>query len=271
MTRNAPTFNSKKDWAVYLLGEHKLIVAATIVAVGIVVAFGGFDVTVPTWVLAVVVAYLLIGIPAYVLGYGTGRRYDPNSYEKFWHTNAATDERELYFVESEYLQENKRVEGAPPRRVNDGQDFEVREFEHLDNIDEVRVEGARYEGTMDSKLATSRSYAEDIHDYLEDAYARYSDVRNRISQMGIDVKKDTVNTLTESLERGVHPGDNSIADAWERAESDVDDMVDEEIPGLTHDHLEQDLNRWEKTNTGTDTPGESPAEDGAGGQNGGEL
>ncbi|WP_135533247.1 hypothetical protein [Halostella pelagica] len=271
MTRHAPTFDSKRDYVVYLIGEHKLIVAATIVSTGIIVAFGGFDVTVPAWALAVVTAELLLGIPAYILGYGSGRRIDPNDYVEVYQTNAATDERGLYFIEREHWKENKRVEGPPPRRVNDEQDFEVREFEEMDDIGEIRVEGARFEGTMDGKLATSQAYAEDIHDYLEDAYARYSDVRRRVSQMGMDVKKDTVNTLTEALERGVHPEDDSVADAWERAESDVDSMVDEEIPGLTHEHVEEDLNRWEKTATGTETPGENGAEAGSDGLDGGEL
>lgn len=239
----APTFNSKRDRVTYLIGEYKLIIASAILAGGILVAWSDGSIEVPGWVGGVAAAYLLFGPISYIGGRKIIKWVRRRHWIDVFHINAATDEREKWLVPPSVWEE-KTVDGPPPRRVNDQQDFEVREFEWMGDVEQLHVEGSRFEETMDSKMVTSRSYAQDVHDFLEDSHATLKDIRDRWSRMAIDVKGAVVNQISEAHERGINPDNDAAREIWEEAESDIDEDIDTEIPGITHDHVERDMQQW---------------------------
>ncbi|WIV66563.1 hypothetical protein [Natrialbaceae archaeon AArc-T1-2] len=261
MTGTQPTFESKRDYAVYLLGEHKLIVAGALIAAAILIAYRGIDVSIPPWAAAFSVAYILFGIPAYLAGSNTGRRFDVQEWERVFHINGATDERELYFVEKEYWQENKEVTGPPPRRVNDEQDFEARKVEYMDDVDKIRVQGSRFDETKDGDMVSSRTLVKEIHETLEDSHAKLKDIRDKWSRMSIDMKEATINQIAEGFERGVNPGSGKVQAIWKEAEQDLDEQIDEEIPGITHDHVAEDDEVWDAYVENPESPESNPGEE----------
>lgn len=267
-TDPAPTFSNWKDRAAYAIAEYKIVIASVILAASILIGLDRIDLTVPGWVAAALTAYMLLGPPAYVAGRRIVRWVRERMWVEVFHINAVEDVREKYLVPPKVWEE-KRVDGPAPWPVNGGSAWEVREYEWMDDIGELRVRGTYFAACKDSELVTARTQLKDVHGYLEESHMAHIQLRSRVSRMALDVQKSTVNSIMEGIERGVSMVKTAVKSAWEDAQDDIDGEIDEELPDIDPSKIQED-DAWMNEYYDDDLQGSEAVEKVSNGQNRGD-
>ncbi|AGN02816.1 hypothetical protein L593_14385 [Salinarchaeum sp. Harcht-Bsk1] len=240
MSDLSPTFGSWRDRLTYLVAEAQLLVAGLLISLGIMVLWFQPKLPgVPGWVYGAIAATLLIG----PILFGFFMSFIGWLRTRHWvtvhHINGVTDTREKYKVSPEVWAE-KTVEGPSPYRVNDGDAFEVREFDYYDDQDELIVTGAYFSKLADSKLITVQAMLEDIHGQLIETAIAYNKLRGRISRMGVEIERDVVNFQAEADERGLMGRKTAVKERFEAAEEEAQEWDTDEIKDLGDYELDYD-------------------------------
>ncbi len=246
-------FGNWKDRLTYLFAEAQILILGVLFSIGAaIVLFRPALPSVPPVVIGVFAASLLFGPPLFGFFVWLVKKLRTRNMVAVHHINGVTDTREKYYVAPEIWSE-KTVEGPSPYRCNDESAFEVREFEYLSDIDELRVRGCYMSQLADSKLVTVRAMLEDVHGDLVDAFLEYNRLRGRISKMGLEIQRDVVNEEAEADERGLMNPRTAVKDRFDAAKKDAENASDDVIKDVTA-HVEEYAE-----NHGIDTASGPPA------------
>ncbi|WP_436927099.1 hypothetical protein [Halosimplex amylolyticum] len=231
----APTFNSRWDHVVYLLAQFKYLVTGMVL--GGIALFIYYEPSIPqppVWVGATIVAWLVLGIPCYLGGVAIARWLRRRNWVEVHHVNAGDDsekDAEKHYVPPQTWR-NKTVDGPDPYPINGGSAWAVREYEYLDDIDELRVKGVWLSGLEDTQLYTSKSMMVDMHGWMLDQIEKLADTRAKWSRGVVQYEKETVNDFAEARERGVTLDRTAGQEVFEDMAGD-----DEDIPSLDADEM----------------------------------
>ncbi|WP_222915046.1 hypothetical protein [Natrinema sp. SYSU A 869] len=226
------TFGNWKDRLTYIIAEAQLLVLGVAISVGILLLLVRPSVPgVPPIAVGIAVALMLLGPPLFGLFAVGAEKLRNRHRETVYHINGVTDTREKYYVAPE-LWDQKTVDGPSPYVANDGDAYEVREFEHFEDMDELRVTGCYMSQMADSKLVTSKAMLEDVHGDLVDAFLQLNRLRGRISKMGLEIQSDVINQEAEADERGLMNPKTTVKDRFDAAKSDVEDKAREDIEDI---------------------------------------
>ena len=226
------TFGSWRDRLTYLLAEAQILVAGLLVSAGAVIIY--LRPSVP-------------GVPGIVWGWiATGFLFGPILTAVFiwgvrklrnrrmitvYHINGVTDTREKYYVEPG-VWKDKTVEGPAPYWCEESEVWEVREFEHFEDTGDLVVTGCYMSQLADSKLITVKAMLFDVHNQLIETAVAYNKLRARISKMGVEIERDTINFHAEADERGLMGQRTAVKERFEAAESDAREWDSDEIKDL---------------------------------------
>ncbi|MEY7848573.1 hypothetical protein AB7C87_05135 [Natrarchaeobius sp. A-rgal3] len=230
--RLSGTFGSWSDRLTYIAAEGQLVVLGVLVSLGAALIWFRPSVPgIPPIVFGWMAALLLLGPPLLAL-FVTGARWLRNrDMVPVHHINGVTDVREKYYVEPEAW-ENKTVEGPSPYWCDESEVWEVREFEWYEDTETLVVTGCYFSQLADSKLVTVKAMLEDIHGDLIRTAIAYNRLRARISKMGVEIERDSINAQAEADERGLMTKKTSVKDRFEAAEDDADEWNTDEMKDL---------------------------------------
>ena len=228
MSDTTGTFGSWSDRITYIAAEGQLVVFGLLFSLGVAIVW--FRPTlpgVPPLVWGWFAALLLLGPPLLAMFVTGARKLRNRNMVQVHHINGVTDERRKLEVAPELWAE-KKVEGPSPYVVNDGEAFEVREFEYDEELDQIRVRGTYFSQLADSKLVTVKAMLEDVHGDLIDEFIESNRLRGRISKMGVEIQGDVINKEAEADERGLMNPRTTVKERFESAREDADgDTIDE--------------------------------------------
>ncbi|WP_121820523.1 hypothetical protein [Halostella salina] len=233
MTDTSGTFQNWRDRLTFIIAEAQLLVAGLLVSVGIVLLWYKPTVPgIPPVAGGMFAALLLLGPPLFGLFVSGARWLRRRNMVEVYHINGVDDTRRKLYVAPE-LWDEKTVEGPSPYVCNDGDAYEVREFTHHDDADQLVVRGCYFSQLADSKLVTTKAMLEDIHGDLVDAFLEYNRLRGRISKMGLEIQRDVVNEEAEADERGLMHPRTAVKDHFEDAKQDAEERDVDEIKDVT--------------------------------------
>ena len=227
-SRLSGTFGGFWDRVTFLLAEAEILVVGIIVSLGVAFVWFRPEIPgVPPVVIGMFAALLLLGPPLFGFFVWGVKKIRTRNMVTVHEINGVTDVREKWYVKPERWEE-KVVEGPTPYVVNEGNAFEVREFDWQEDVETLVVSGCYYSQMADSKLVTLKAMLEDIHgDLIEDSLA-YNRLRARISKMGIQIERDTINYNAEADERGLKMDKESVKQRFETAKKAAEgDGMDE--------------------------------------------
>ncbi|QLH77186.1 hypothetical protein HZS55_07710 [Halosimplex rubrum] len=231
----APTFDSRTDRIVYLIGEFRYLVTGMVLgAIALVAYYQPSIPQPPTWVGAAIVAWLVLGIPCYLAGVAIARWLRRRNWVEVHHVDGrGTTETDIekHYVPPETWR-TKTVDGPDPYPVNGGSAWAVQEYEYLDDIGELRVKGVWLEGLEDTQLFTAQSMMVDMHGWMLDQIERLADTRAKWSRSVTQYEQETVNDFAEARERGTTLKRTTARDVFEDMTGD-----DEDIPSLDADEM----------------------------------
>ncbi|MFC7211215.1 hypothetical protein ACFQL3_12100 [Natronoarchaeum sp. GCM10025321] len=262
MTDTSGTFGGWSDRITYILAEGQLIVAGVAVSIGLaLVWFRPSLPGIPPIAGGMFAALLLLGPPLFAVFISGVRKLRTRNWTTVYHINAATDTRQKYLVSPDIWSE-KDVDGPSPYRVNENEDFEVREFEYDEELDQLRVRGSHLSQMQDSALVSFRTLAHDLHETFVEKWLDLNALRARDSKRGLQVQDDVINAQAEADERGLMEPQLAVKEAWE----DSLEQVKQDDDHLDVDDLESYSERqhasWSPDPVGPDRPPEQAATDG---------
>lgn len=231
-TGPAPTFASKWDRITYLLAEFKYLVTGLLLGVIGLIIYYQPTVTLPDWIPALLVGWLILGVPCYLIAHKIATWLRRRNWVEVHHVNGRTDDLEKHYVPPETWR-NKTVDGPDPYPVNGGSAWAVQEYEYLEDVGELRVKGVWLEGLQDTQLYTSKSMMVDMHGWMLDQIEKLADTRAKWSRGVVQYEQETVNDFAEIEERGKTLSRTTGRDVFESVSGDDD----EDIPSLDGDEM----------------------------------
>ncbi|WP_121822935.1 hypothetical protein [Halostella salina] len=233
MSDTSGTFQNWRDRLTFIVAEAQLLVAGLLVSVGIILLWYKPSVPgIPPVAGGMFAALLLLGPPLFGLFVSGARWLRRRNMVEVFHINGVDDTRRKLYVAPE-LWDEKTVEGPSPYVCNDGDAYEVREFTHHDDADQLVVRGTYFSQLADSKMVTVKAMLEDIHGDLVDAFLEYNRLRGRISKMGLEIQRDVVNEEAEADERGLMNPKTTVKEHFEDAKQDAEERDVDEIKDVT--------------------------------------
>ncbi|WIV67102.1 hypothetical protein [Natrialbaceae archaeon AArc-T1-2] len=233
MSDTSTTFGGWSDRLTYIAAEGQLVVFGVLVSLGVALIWWRPSLPgIPSIVYGWLAALLLLGPPLLALFVTGARKLRNRNMVAVHHINGVDDTRRKLYVAPE-LWNQKTVEGPSPYPVNDGDAFEVREFDHHGDTGDLVVRGCYFSQLADSKLVTTKAMLEDVHGDLVDAFLEYNRLRGRISKMGLEIQRDVVNEEAEADERGLMNPRTTVKDRFEAAKKDAEERDLDEIKDVT--------------------------------------
>ncbi|MFC3478733.1 hypothetical protein [Halobacterium litoreum] len=271
MSDLSATFGDWRDRTTYLLAEAQLLVAAVLVASGLVLWY--FDPGIPVlppWVGDLLVGWLVLAPPSTLAGLRFAHWLRTRNWVEVHHVNRVDDVVKTYFVPPE-VWDAKRVDGPAPYRVNDGDAVAVREFDWAPEYGEngqLTVSGVFLSELEDVKLYTSRKHAERSYEELVDSHLSLAYLRDSISDLAASLQTRLINEMAYAREHGEHLDKAAVQEVTdefrEQAESvteaEVTDLSPEDLPDWTADALPE--GRPEDVGMETDAQSQPAATDG---------
>lgn len=230
--RLSSTFDGWGDRLTYVAANGQLVVLSLAFTIGAVLVIYRPELPqVPDIVLGWLASLMLFFPPLVAFFVTFVRKLRESRMVEVHHINGVTDVREKYYVEPGVWEDRTVEEDAPSAYVLDGGGFEVREFEYVEDVNDLRIRGSQYSEMADSKLVTTKAKLEDIHGDLIDTFLAYNKLRGRISKMGLEIQGDLINEEAEADERGLMNPKTAVKDRFEEAADDAE----ENAPGDIND------------------------------------
>jgi len=238
------TFGDWRDRLTYVVAEAQLLVAGVLVATGLALAWLNPSLPgIPPWVSKLLVGWLVLAPPSFIVGLRFARWLRSRFWPTVYHVNAVTGEREKYHVPPDIWKE-KNVNGAAPHRVNDGDDFEVREFDWAPEYGDqgtLTVKGTWLSQVEDAKLVTSKSHFERIHGELQDAFLELTYRRDAEDELANRLQKRIITRVVEAREKGEMLAPDDVNDVVESFKEEMKERTGrEELSDITPDDLPDD-------------------------------
>jgi hypothetical protein len=225
------TWGDKWDRATYLLAEAQYLVGAALVALGLLLWRFGFPViSPPEWVGNLLIGWLVLAPPSVLAGFKFYDWLRARRYTTVFETNAVTDDREKWLVPPDLWQE-KNVNGAAPHRVNDGDAFEVREFDWAEQYGEhgqITVKGVWLSELRDAKLVTAKAHFATIYDELIDDHLELTYRRDSEDELAARLQRRLVNRVVEARENGEMLAPDDVRDVVKSFKEEMRKRTDRE-------------------------------------------
>jgi len=235
-----PTFASNKDRLTYLLAEYKLLVFGMLLgALALVWYYQPVIPSPPAWAAGLTVAWILFGPLCFPAGVRVAKWLHYRNWEEVHHINAVEDVREKWMVPPDTWKD-RETDGPAPNLVNDGDAYEVREFEWLDDIEQLRVRGTWLSAAKDGDLVTSRTHMERIHDGLLDKARTLAELAGQWSDRAIQMQENIIMSGAEARERGQLVDKDAARDVYQEMRGDVDPVDADEFLDVTERDLAED-------------------------------
>lgn len=223
----SPTFASRTDRVTYLLAQYKILITGLIIGVVALWIFYQPQVRLPPEFAAVTVGWIVFGIPCYLAGAKIARWLRRRNWEEVHEVDMRRDVIEKWYVPPQTWRE-KVVDGDPPHPVNDSSAWAVEQFEYLEDIGELRVDGVWLAGLESTKQYTAKSMLVDMHEWMLDQIEKLADLRARWSRGVVEMENKVVNSKAEAEERGITLDKTAAKEVFDSITDDTDD----DIPGL---------------------------------------
>ena len=234
-------FDNFRDRATYVAGNAPILVLGIAVSLGAaLVLFRPSLPGVPPLAVGILAITLLFGPALFGFFVWIFQTLRKRHMVEVHHVNVETDTLKQYYVSPEVWAE-KSVDGANPYPVNGGSAWAVKEFEELEDVDELRVKGVWLSECEDTKLYTKKSHMEAIYGKLTESHIALGILRDSVSELGADIQSKIVNKSSEARERGKIVDKTAVKEVFEDFESHAKSMGPDDLPTLETDDLPDDL------------------------------
>lgn len=235
MTRElSTTFGDWRDRVTYVLAEAQLLVTGVLVSIGLALAWFNPQLPgIPGWASDLFIGWLVLAPPSFIVGLRFARWLRSRLWPTVYHTNAVDDVRQKYHVPPD-IWEEKNVNGAAPHRVNDGDDYEVREFDWAPEYGEegtLTVKGVWLSEIADAKLVTSRVHFERVFGELQDDHLELTYRRDAEDELANRLQRRIVTRMAEAREQGEMLEPDDVKEVVESFKDTMRERTDRE--GLT--------------------------------------
>jgi len=229
------TFGGFWDRVTYVVAEAQLLVAGLLTSLALLLVWLRPEIPgVPPIFMGWFAAFLLLGPPTFGFFVWLVHKLRVRNMVEVHHVNARTDELKKFYVEPDLWKE-KSVDGPGPYPVNGASAWAVQEFEHDEEMGEIRVKGVWLEETDDTKLLTSKSHMEAIYGKLTESHIALGILRDSASEYGADIQKRLTNRMAEAREKGKMMDETAVKDVFEEFEDSATNLGTDDLP-----HLEED-------------------------------
>jgi len=232
MSDTSTTFGGWSDRLTYLLAEGQILVAGLLLSLGAaLIIFRPSLPGIPPIVVGWFAVLLLFGPALFGFFVLLIKALRQRRMVEVGHVNAQKDILKKYYVSPEIWKE-KTVEGASPYPVNGGSTWAVQDFEYLDDMDELRVEGVWLSECEDTKLYTSKSHMDAIYGKLTESHIALNIMRDSVNELGADIQRRILNATSEARERGTMMDKSAVKNVFEDFEDKVTGTTDSDLPTL---------------------------------------
>jgi len=238
------TFGDWRDRLTYVVAEAQLLVAGALVALGLALAWFNPSLPgIPPWVSKLLVGWLVLAPPSFIVGLRFARWLRSRLWDTVYHVNAVTDEREKYHVPPDIWDE-KNVNGAPPHRVNDGDDYEVREFDWAPEYGDagtLTVKGTWLSQIRDAKLVTAKAHFDRIYSEFQDEHLELTYRRDAEDELANRLQRRLVTRVVEAREKGEMLAPDDVQDVVEGFKDEMKERTGrEELSDIRPDDIPND-------------------------------
>lgn len=262
----APTFGSKWDRATYLLKAYR--VPLTIMFTAAIISVAAFDARVPTppeWLVEFSVPAGILAVPAYFAARVLAAKVVAKISVKV--------------IEYRGPMEDDRVHRVPPRTWKDrdagvmdayqppgGSVYKVSEFEWLDDVGQLRVEGVWPSIADPNDVYKSQQRFDRIFIDLLKELMKAQAFEATVAEKGVEIYDESTKEQIQLAEDGILPDGVGAAQKIEELESEIEDTLDiDTIGDMSED---DDPGRIDEQDDvigpgGPDSAGANPGGDGA--------
>jgi len=228
-------FGSWKDRLTHIVAEAQILVLGVLFSIGAALfVFRPSIPQVPPVFVGMLAATMLFGPALFGFFVWLVKKLRTRNMVTVHHVNAETDTLEKYYVEPSIWSE-KSIDGPNPYPVNGGSAWGVKEFEWLEDVEELRVKGVWLEEVQDTKLLTSKSHMQAIYGKLTESHIALNILRDSVSEFGADIQRKLINKTAEARERGKLMDQTAVKDVFEEFEEDASGTDDDDLPTLEPD------------------------------------
>lgn len=228
------TFGGWRDRLTYVLAEAQLLVAGLLVALGVAIWWFNPSLPgIPPWVTNVLVGWLVLAPPMFIAGLRFVDWLRIRNYDAVYHTNAVEDTRQKYLVPPD-IWADKNVNGSPPTIVNEGDDYEVREFDWAPEYGDdgtLTVAGTWLSEIEDAKLVTARAHFHRIHNELQDDHLELTYRKDAEDELANRLQRRLVTRMNEARMQGTMLQPEDVEDVVESFKQEMQERTDDD--GLT--------------------------------------
>lgn len=224
------TFGSWSDRLTYLMAEGQLLVFGLLLSVGAaLIIFRPSLPGIPPIVVGWFAVLLLFGPALFGFFVLLIKALRQRVMVEVHHVNAKQDIIKKYYISPEIWKE-KTVDGANPYPVNGGSGWAVREFEYLDDVDDLRVDGVWLSECEDTKLYTKKSHMEAIYGKLTESHITLNIMRDSVNELGADIQRKIINKAAEARERGTMLDKSAVKNVFEDFEDRITGTTESDLP-----------------------------------------
>jgi len=224
-----PTFANAWDRLTYIVANAQLLVAGLLAFTGFLIAYTRPQIGVPGWIIDLFAGSLVLAPITFLAGLRIVRWLRTRRMVRVHHVNAADNVTKPYDVPPDVWNE-KVVEGPPPYRTNNGEEYVVREYDYVEETNQLYVRGVWLSELQDTKLLTTRSHFDRIYEQLQDDHIQLSLFEDSLTDMMSELQTRLMNRVAEAKQRGEHLDKSAVRDVVEDFEEDVtsnrDDLAD---------------------------------------------
>jgi len=232
MSDTSTTFGGWSDRLTYIMAEGQILVAGLLLSVGAaLVIFRPQLPGIPPIVVGWFAVLLLFGPALFGFFVVLIKALRQRRMVEVGHVNAKKDILKKYYV-SPTIWKEKTVEGASPYPVNGGSTWAVQDFDYLEDMDELRVQGVWLSEVEDTKLYTSKSHMEAIYGKLTESHIALNIMRDSINELGADIQRRIINATSEARERGTMLDKSAVKSVFEDFEQSITDTTETDLPTL---------------------------------------
>lgn len=232
MTRISGTFSNWSDRITYIVAEAQILVAGLLVSAAVAIIWFRPEIPgVPPIVMGWMATFMLLGPPVFGFFVWLIHKVRTRTMVEVHHVNAIKDVLQKYYVEPQLWRE-KAVDGPSPYPVNGNSAWAVREFEHDEEMDQLRVEGVWLSETTDTKLLTSKSHMRSIYGKLTESHIALGILRDSVSEFGADIQKKLTNSMAEAREAGKMMDESAVKDVFEDFSDGAKNHGPDDLPTL---------------------------------------
>ena len=240
MSDTSTTFGGWSDRLTYIMAEGQILVAGLLLSVGAaLIIFRPSLPGVPPIVVGWFAVLLLFGPALFGFFVLLIKALRQRMMIEVGHVNARQDILKKYYVSPEIWKE-KTVDGPAPYPVNGGSTWAVQDFEYLEDMDELRVEGVWLSECEDTKLYTKKSHMEAIYGKLTESHITLNIMRDSINELGADIQRKIINATSEARERGTMIDKTAVKSVFEDFEKDVEGTTDSDLPNIEVEEVADD-------------------------------